>query len=202
MPDMRPEDRTERATKVSVAEPDYGKLRESANDDARQRSKWLSPTVIGLFAAAIGLIGNIVVAAYNNIGLKQVERTRLQSNLILDAIKTGSPDAACKNLSFFVSLGFLDDPQSTIRNCGNAPSQSPYLPVQIKIENSALPQRHLHEAPSKSYVLSDDGKTRVSVSYFRSDGCVLILRSSAGLTPESQWVCDKRLPEGVGTAQP
>jgi hypothetical protein len=51
---------------------------------------------------------------------------------VLEAIKTGSSDAACKNLLFFVGLGLLDDANKTIRKqCSSAPSGPPSLPAFV-----------------------------------------------------------------------
>jgi hypothetical protein len=97
-----------------------------------QRSRWLNPLVIGLFAAAIGLVGNIIVAGYNNQNLLQLERLRAQSSLIVQAISTGNVDTACKNLLFFITLGLLDDPNGTIRQCTSSPSTTPVLPGNTK----------------------------------------------------------------------
>jgi hypothetical protein len=111
-----------------------------AKEEELKRSRWLNPTVIGLFAAALGLIGSVVVARVNNsntlrvatennIATQTVELHRAQSNLVLEAIKTGNADAACKNLLFFVGLGLLDDANQTIRKqCATAPMGAPSLP--------------------------------------------------------------------------
>jgi hypothetical protein len=87
------------------------------------RSRWLNPVVLGLFAATAGLIGNIVVARVNNANTQDVERLRLQSNLILEAIKT-DPKSACTNLVFLVGLGLVEDGRHTIREaCESSSSQ-------------------------------------------------------------------------------
>jgi DUF4097 and DUF4098 domain-containing protein YvlB len=88
----------------------------ATKEEESRRSRWVSPTTIGLYAAALGLIGSVVVARVNNANSQNVERLRSQSNLVLEAIKTGSPDSACRNLLFFVELGLLDDPRATIRH--------------------------------------------------------------------------------------
>ena len=78
-------------------------------------SRWFSPVVIGLFAAALGLIGNVIVTTINSRNTQQLERFRNQSSLILEAINTnGDANAACRNLLFFVSLDLLDDKEHTI----------------------------------------------------------------------------------------
>jgi hypothetical protein len=102
----------------------------TAKEVELNRSRWLSPTVIGLFAATLGLVGNVIVARVNNKNTQDVERFRSQSNLVLEAIKTGNSDSACNNLIFFVSLGLLDDSNQTIRKqCVSAPKGPPSLPV-------------------------------------------------------------------------
>jgi hypothetical protein len=95
-----------------------------------RRSRWLNPTVIGLFAAALGLIGSVVVARINNANTQNVERDRAQSNLVLEAIKTGNDtDKACVNLLFFVRLGLLDDPKQAIKAaCSSTSPGRPSLP--------------------------------------------------------------------------
>lgn len=93
-------------------------------------SPWLNPLVIAVFVAALGLLGNSLVAFFNNLNSQKVERQRAQSNLVFEAIKTGSQDAACKNLVFFVDLGLLDDPNKAIREVCKAYSKgAPSLPA-------------------------------------------------------------------------
>src|ERR1700679_2020241 len=89
----------------------------AANEREQQQPKWLSPTTIGLFAAALGLVGNLVIAALNDWNTQQVERSRAQSTLIVQAVSTGDAKSACKNLLSFISLGLLEDPRGTIARC-------------------------------------------------------------------------------------
>lgn len=98
----------EQELKLKVAE-----IRAKERDIAT--SKWLNPIVIGLFVATLGLVGNIVVTVVNNKNTQQIEHSRTQSTLVLEAIKTnGDTSVACKNLVFFVSLGLLEDANRTI----------------------------------------------------------------------------------------
>jgi hypothetical protein len=114
----------------------------AAKERELEQSRWLNPTVLGLFAAAAGLIGNVVVARVNNSNTQSVELARSQSNLVLEAIKTGDSDAACKNLMFFVGLGLLDDSSKTIRNqCGSSSQGAPSLPVS-QLTNAQNPFMH------------------------------------------------------------
>jgi hypothetical protein len=120
------------------------KLRErevSAREAELKRSRWWNPMVIGLFVATLGLIGNFTVALINNwntvrvakdndTATQAVERHRAQSNLVLEAIKTGDSNKACENLTFFVSLKLLDDEDDTIKKkCASAPAGAPSLPI-------------------------------------------------------------------------
>lgn len=78
-------------------------------------SKWFNPVVIGLFAAALGLAGNVFLAFINNKNTQTLERSRTQSDIVLESIKTnGDTQAACKNLVFFVSLNLIEDTNHVI----------------------------------------------------------------------------------------
>jgi len=98
-----------------------------------RRSRWLNPTVFGLFAAALGLTVNLFVTYLNNTNSQNVERSREQSSLIIQAIGTGNPLAACKNLISFIHLGLLDDPSGTISRCEANPETIPVLPASVRI---------------------------------------------------------------------
>jgi hypothetical protein len=104
----------------------------AAKEEELKRSRWLNPTVIGLFAAALGLIGSVVVARVNNANTQEVQRLQSEANITLEAIKTGTgnTDAACKNLIFFVSLGLIRDSGEKIETqCKGAPAGPPSLPT-------------------------------------------------------------------------
>jgi hypothetical protein len=99
----------------------------TAKEAEIKKSPWLNPLVIGVFVAAIGLIGNFVVAAENNRNTQTVERFRAQSNLVIEAIKADQ-QTACNNLVFFVKLRLIDDTEKAIRQvCVNQPQQAPSL---------------------------------------------------------------------------
>jgi hypothetical protein len=106
-----------------------------AKEEELKRSRWLNPTVIGLFAATLGLMGNVIVARVNNENTQKVERVQNEANVTLEAIKTGTgnTDAACKNLLFFVSLGLISDPDGRIGfACAAAPKGPPSLPAYLQ----------------------------------------------------------------------
>jgi hypothetical protein len=109
------------------------KLRErevAAKEKEAVTSQWLNPVVLGLFAAALGLAGNIIVTKSNNDNTEKIEHFRAQSTLILEAIKAADTKGVCKNLTFFVSLGLLDDANRTIgRTCPEDTKGVPILPT-------------------------------------------------------------------------
>jgi hypothetical protein len=94
-------------------------------------SKWRNPLAVGIVVAAAGLAGNTVVAWFNYQNAKQVEHLHAQSTLIVEAVRTnGDLSLACKNLTFFLNLGLLDDPEKTIRAaCPSAYTGPPTLPA-------------------------------------------------------------------------
>src|SRR5579862_7113886 len=89
--------------------------REIAAKEAEfNRSLWLNPLVIGLFVAALGFVGNAVVALLNNQTTQSVERFRARSNLVIGAINTDQ-QKACNNLLFLVNAKLLDDTGSAVK---------------------------------------------------------------------------------------
>lgn len=113
----------------------------AAKEREATAARWSTPIVLGLVAAFLGFLANLVVTALNNYNTLQVERQRSQSTLLLEAIKTGGgTDAVCKNLVFFVELGLVDDTNKTIRTqCGGAPKGVPSLPAAPSGTTFGLP---------------------------------------------------------------
>src|SRR6267142_1713474 len=81
---------------------------------------WRNPVFVGVIAAFLGFISGLVskyIEGRNASALEhqrfeiaqKTERLRLQSSLILEAIKTGDPEHAATNLAFLVELGYIDD---------------------------------------------------------------------------------------------
>jgi hypothetical protein len=132
-------------------------------------SKWSNPLVIALFAATVGLVGNIVVARVNNQNTQAIERLHAQSSLILEAIKTDKK-SACDNLIFFINLGFIDDHGNTIRNvCPETKNQVPSLPVasQSPVESNLF---LIHVTDEKQQPIS---RARVLLDTAKEEGtCV------------------------------
>jgi len=88
-----------------------------------------SPTTI---AAIIGLVATGVGFIVQSNNSRELEREKLQSQLILKAIETGDPEKALANLQFFLDTGLLDDPtgritKAVVRGKEN-PGSIPVLP--------------------------------------------------------------------------
>ena len=78
-----------------------------------------------LLVAILGIFGHALLSWYNNRKALEIERRRAESNVIIEAIKTG-PAGACTNLSFFVRLGFVNDDNQNIKNtCKDFPIGGP-----------------------------------------------------------------------------
>ena len=106
------------------------KRRELELREADQRfSRWLNPVFLGLVAATVTIGGNLAIARRQTAASIEQERLRGQSNLILEAIRTGDMGRASKNLEFFVRLGFIDDSNGRIIKYLTEGPNAPVLPV-------------------------------------------------------------------------
>ena len=72
---------------------------------------WGNPLVSALIGATVALGGTLI----NNRSTLAVERSRMQSTIMLEAVKTnGDTNAACRNLLFYTSLGLIEDTNHAI----------------------------------------------------------------------------------------
>lgn|GEM_PF-2166952 len=76
--------------------------------------KWSNPAVIGLFATALGLLGNLSVAWYNDRSTRELNRMKMQADLIQQAVNTHSRQQSCRNLLFFIDTSFISDRKGKI----------------------------------------------------------------------------------------
>ena len=92
------------------------KRRELDLREADQRaSAWRSPLFVGVLVAALGLFGNIGVTVLQN-GINQtLAKQKAQSDLILEAVKTGDTSKANANLLFFIDAHLIDDSNDSIK---------------------------------------------------------------------------------------
>ncbi len=64
----------------------------------------------------------------------RLERQKFEASLVLQAIATGQPETAQKNLIFLVKAGFLPDPEGHIKQLADAPEETPVLPASSAVE--------------------------------------------------------------------
>lgn len=94
----------------------------------RKRSLWNTPLILSIIVAIIGLGGNALVVGLNGSYQRDVAQAKNESNLILEAIKTGNTEQAALNLQFMLEAGLLEDTQGKLstylnnRQEGHGPS--------------------------------------------------------------------------------
>jgi hypothetical protein len=103
--------------------------KESAGKKGIQHLTWTSPAVIGLLIASLGLIGNFVVASYNNRNTVKLGVLKLHSELILQAVNSHSLQESCQNLLFYINSGLLVDKDDKITQECTQPLQQTYIPA-------------------------------------------------------------------------
>jgi hypothetical protein len=135
----------EQEIKLKEAEIRLKETEVRAKEQEIAAARRLSPVAVGIYVAALGLLGNLIVARWNNNSTVDVERAREQSALVIEAIKTnGDTKAACKSLMFFVRLGFVENKDNLIvgtclndqENIPTLPSGSNYLIILIRDRNN------------------------------------------------------------------
>jgi hypothetical protein len=93
------------------------RLREQNNRDSEvtlkqaeaQASKWRSPLVVAVLAAAAAGMSNAAVSIVNARNEQALEESRAESSRILEAIKTGDTEKAAQNLEFLLKAGLLTE---------------------------------------------------------------------------------------------
>jgi hypothetical protein len=80
----------------------------------------------GLFTAAVSIL-NARSASENALA---AEREKLRSSIILQAIRTDSPQQALANLKFFAQLGFIDLDPAQLQELERQPGSVPVLPTE------------------------------------------------------------------------
>ena len=81
-----------------------------APDDVWWKDRYFV-TLIAALLTALALVGQ---AAINRSAMLDVEKQRLKSELIINAVRTGDIKEAIANLKFFIEAGFIEDPEGKI----------------------------------------------------------------------------------------
>ncbi len=116
------------------------------------RSRWSSPLVLAVLAAAIAALGNaaatlltgreqIELETTKAVQARNTEETKAEAARILEVIKTGNPDKAAENLKFLVDAGLISDALRrasiekflTERKAGEGPALPPDAPDVSKL---------------------------------------------------------------------
>jgi kumamolisin len=111
------------------------------------RVDWHGPILLALVGAILTLLGNIAVSYANSRNsiaqdkLKaasdlELERLKAKYELILQSIATNDPEAARRNIEFFIGAGLLDDPEGAIRD-----ALARYNPVLPSPSGAPAPDR-------------------------------------------------------------
>lgn len=108
----------------------------------RQTKFFRNPVSVGLLATALTLGGNLIATSCQawsaeRQAVRQAQtaerqaHVKAQSDLVIEAIKTGDPKRASRNLQFLITLGLLDDPGGKVQAVlSQHPDQVPVLPAR------------------------------------------------------------------------
>jgi hypothetical protein len=152
-------------------------LKEKELKDLATRKTWkIDPVTVGIIAALIGFLGNVIAtflqgrssliledARYNASrsletdkfhASRSLETDKFRSSLILEAIKTGDTEKAARNIEFFLDAGFIEDKSGKIaqslseRKVPVLPPTSPDLRAGEPVERLPLgdPYRQIASA--------------------------------------------------------
>jgi GH24 family phage-related lysozyme (muramidase) len=72
-------------------------------------SRWKSPLVVAIFAAAIAGASNALLSYLSSESQVKLESQKSEQLRILEMIKTGDPDKAAENLRFLLEAGLIRD---------------------------------------------------------------------------------------------
>lgn len=105
---------------------------------AAQRQKGKLPILLPLWVAALGFVGNMIVAGIQGYFNMRIEKAKFQSSVILKAIETGNVNDSAKNLRFLVKAGLLDDRADRMTTLLENPASVPVLPAPIGSQGPPL----------------------------------------------------------------
>ncbi len=102
-------------------------LKEIAQANKSRLFSSQSVAMITILAGIIGTFLGATVQGYFNLDL---EKKKMESSLIIQAIETGNNKQSAKNLNFLVSAGFINDPDNKISNLIGSDETIPVLPTK------------------------------------------------------------------------
>lgn len=89
---------------VAVKESELAQKTEEA-----KLSRWRSPLVVAIFAAAVGAMTNAGVTYYDALQARSLAKSSAENERILEMIKVGDPDQVQRNLEFLVATDLVRD---------------------------------------------------------------------------------------------
>lgn len=110
-----------------------------------------------IVALIFAIFGHVVVAIINGRSNINLEQKKLQTQLIIQAVKTGDPKQAVSNLSFLIEAGLVDDPAGKIHGLISGQERSP-----SKSPSLVLPSEHISKGVSKAI----EGKYDEAIVYY------------------------------------
>jgi hypothetical protein len=133
-----------------LAEYEFRKREVAIKERDDSRSRWSSPLVLAVLAAATAALGNAAAIWLNGIEQRNLETTKTaqarileeskaEAARILEVIKTGNnSDKAAVNLKFLLDAGLISDPdrRKNIEKflVNRATGEGPALPSQVSDE--------------------------------------------------------------------
>jgi hypothetical protein len=93
-----------------------------------------SPVVAAGVFAALATLAGAFLTYLNAVGQRETDRLRLETQTILEMVKTGDPDQAARNLDFLVNSGLVQSRALQIRTflMMRRPDGGPNLPEAKK----------------------------------------------------------------------
>lgn len=158
--------------------------------------EYLNPIVVSIVSA---LLGGVLVAFINGQTNIKLEEKKLQTQLIVQAVKTGDKKQATNNLKFLVAAGLLSDQSGKIKELIDAQGGSSFvLPASESISKGATAARsgeldvaieHYIDAirndPLNAQAFNLLGYTFYKKKQYRE--ALIYLESAARIMPNEPW---------------
>jgi len=152
------------------------------------RSRWVNPLVIAVFAAAVAALGNAgvtLISSYRQSELEReraaltqkvnleesrstlkLEQTKSEAARILEVVKTNDPDKAAANLKFLIEVGLIVDARDQIQAYldKRQPGQGVSLPTSVvDISRPLIPDviQGLMEKPAREFIAAGRANEQV-----------------------------------------
>ena len=155
----------------------------------------LSPTVVTLIAAIIGLLGTMLGATLKGTADAKLENERLRSELILKAVDTRDKNEAAKFLKFLKDVGLVSG-LNEIDNYINNPDEIPLRPqdfkpiLKLEAERARAAFKQIAELLAKGEIDKDQARILIEMqkNSFRQ---VILAISDMSLIDAEKFIADE-----------